>query len=636
MKKSVLTAFVFILTCLSPYHSQAVYYYGLWTGGTDANYLNVGMDLPTFTDLASQRIAQGLHVINVDTYLENGVRKWSAVWRSGTGANYVNVGLTLSEFSDLVNQRFSQNLRVIDILTYVDGRVRKYGGVWVSGSDANYVNVNLSLAEFTDLVNQRFAQNLRIVDIETYLESGVRKWAAVWRSGTDANYVNVDLSFSDFQNLEQQRRAQNLRLVDFETYEDAGVRKWAGVWRSGTSSSFYASRMDLEKLTAEARDGLAKDLRIIQIGSYDPVCGDACQNTLIMPTGFYDYGITATGLHCEGLPGSCPAPASGAVVYYHAPFDVSGSSRFVRLSAVEVPDRFLTLPFVNDQVKPRGIWRYSSGDWHHAADYSRDDADTFKVRAAAAGTVLHVGWDLWSGNTIVISHDVGGVADSYRTIYMHLRNGPLTDCDAAWSKTVPWMATVPDLSDELTAYRALLNSTGCPKTVADRNPDPANWGTASQTIQVTAGQTVFRGQFLAWAGQTGPGGNRGTSLNTHLHIFFARRDPVNDRWYFFDPYGIYGLPSCYPSGTTDPIATDCVRYPIAWEAGAPGYPVLPLDFKTVSARAGKELELSWEIPTAKLQYTTDLSARWTTIQSPPNPFRIPLSDNLKIFYRLIQ
>ncbi len=42
-----------------------------------------------------------------------------------------------------------------------------------------------------------------------------------------------------------------------------------------------------------------------------------------------------------------------------------------------------------------------------------------------------------------------------------------------------------------------------------------------------------------------------SSPNTHIHIFFARRDPADNKWYFFDPYGIYWPPDCYPdSGDT--------------------------------------------------------------------------------------
>src|SRR3712207_7605088 len=40
---------------------------------------------------------------------------------------------------------------------------------------------------------------------------------------------------------------------------------------------------------------------------------------------------------------------------------------------------------------------------------------------------------------LVMSHDVGGAQDTYRTIYMHMRNGATADCAAAWSVSEPYV-----------------------------------------------------------------------------------------------------------------------------------------------------------------------------------------------------
>jgi hypothetical protein len=307
----------------------------------------------------------------------------------------------------------------------------------------------------------------------------------------------------------------------------------------------------------------------------------------------------------------------------------------VRLSAVNVPNRFLTLPFTDSLVERRGIWRYGNGDWHHAGDYSRDDVKSFKVRASAPGTVIHVGWDVWSGNTVIVSHNVGGVTDAYRTIYMHLRNGPDTDAAAAWSQTIPWMSGNPDLADEMAAYKALLNGSGCPQNVAQRDPDPDYWGTDSQTIAVGVGQTVSRGQLLAYAGMTGPGGGRvAGQINTHLHIFWAYRDPSNDQWYFFDPYGIYALPDCYPAGITDALGGDCVRYPIAWLDGRPQYPNPQLDWKPLSIRGLNLLDLSWEQTGGILESSRSLNGPWTPVTTTTGITRVTVGTELQKFYRL--
>jgi murein DD-endopeptidase MepM/ murein hydrolase activator NlpD len=205
--------------------------------------------------------------------------------------------------------------------------------------------------------------------------------------------------------------------------------------------------------------------------------------------------------------------------------------------------------------------------YHHGVDYLRDDAASFLVEAAAPGHVVFSGWDPWSGNTIIVSQDVASRHDAFRTIYMHLRNGASHDCQMGWNTSVP-STSGTNLSD----YEQHLVSTGCTRDPSTRRLDPANWGNESDRVMVRVGQTVSAGTPLAHSGDTGPGGKRGAGgPNTHLHVFFAHRDPTNGQWYFFDPYGIYADPSCYPTAVTGKPNPLCAKYPVAWIGGAPRY-----------------------------------------------------------------
>jgi hypothetical protein len=139
----------------------------------------------------------------------------------------------------------------------------------------------------------------------------------------------------------------------------------------------------------------------------------------------------------------------------------------------------------------------------------------------------------------VMSHTVGGQKDAYRTIYMHLRNASTADCAAAWNSSVPLVQSMnkPTL---LASYQQHLTDTGCAQNPAQRNPDPDFWGDDSQAIdQTLLMKTISAGAVLGWAGCSGPGGqSKPGGPNTHLHIFWARRDPADNLWYFFDPYGL--------------------------------------------------------------------------------------------------
>jgi hypothetical protein len=565
-------------------------YTGVWMSASDAtdaqNQVSPGLDLNAFVQLANSNHTKGLALVNLRTYVESGARKWVGVWRAGTDANYFTVGLTGAALDSLATTRHGQGLTLIDLETYVDNNTRYWAGVWRAGTDANYYSRDLDLAAFTQLATTRHGQGLRLIDLETYLVGGVRKWGGVWRSGSDAEYFTVDLDADALHTLAAQRHSQGLTLVSLETYNQNGT-KFAGLWRGefGGIANYYNLGLDTEGLTGYTHSRHANGLTLVGVALCTSNCSTTCMNQAVMADNpatswqdSYNYGITATATHCNGAPGTCAAPAPGSVVYYRWLGLIEGTLRYLRTSATVGADQFLTLPFSDPAVVRRGTWLYSPGSWHHAIDYSRDDIGSFPIKSSAPGKVIHIGWDNWSGNTIVVSHDVNGVTDAYRTIYMHLRNGPLADCDAAWTKTVPV------LSGTLQAqYKTFLNATGCPQ-FGPRNPGATWWGTSADKIDTTLlGQTVARGQVIAHAGMTGPGGCGCTSgddpsyvwgggLNTHLHIFYARRDLTDNNWYFFDPYGIYAAPACYPTLTTDPVYTSCARYPVNWLGSQPQYP----------------------------------------------------------------
>jgi hypothetical protein len=454
-----------------------------------------------------------------------------------------------------------------------------YSGVFRAGSGGSGAWVGREWADFLKQWAAFEKQGYRLFDFETYVHNGKRVWSGLFKPGTYAPAAYIGRPWADFLKQWEAFEKQGYRLLDFESYVVGTQRLYAGVFSPGNDARGAWFGKEWENFVSQWHNFEKGGLRLTDLEIYEASCGSNCTDQLVMPACpgdpdcAYNYGITATSTHCEGRPGTCPSPGTGDRVLYRQPLLMNGDQRLIRLSAVDVKDQIFTLPFKQDSSMGKNGWRYSSGDWHHAIDYATSPKKSFDIVAAAPGRVIHIGWDLWSGNTIVVSHNVGRVTDAYRTIYMHLRNGAANDCDRAWDLTVPWLEAnnINGTSD----YKSYLNATGCTKIEANRDLDEDNWGKNSDTISTSLlGKTVTRGQVLAKSGETGPGGGRSPSgaVNNHLHIFFARRDPTDNRWYFFDPYGIYALPSCYPAGLTDSLNISCVRYPVAWKGGKPQYP----------------------------------------------------------------
>jgi hypothetical protein len=388
------------------------------------------------------------------------------------------------------------------------------------------------------------------------------------------------MSWNSFQLKWDELGDQNYRLIDMETYLSGNQRYYIGVWEAGSYNYYLWSGVDWENFVSKWAENAQNDLRLIDIEHFESTCSPtSCLNNGLLPDNTstpnresYNYGIETSPTHCNT--GPCPNPPTDTFVTYRWPNVVYGSTYYFRINLIyDAKDQIFRLPFSELAANMnRNGWLYSLGSWHHAIDYSKKGGGDFQVVAAAAGKVIHIGWDEWSGNTVVLSHNAGGETDVYRTIYMHLRDGADVDCASAWANTI----NSPDVSQaNEDLYKTFLAATGCPQNVNLRNPVAAQWGTDAQTISVSINQQVVAGTILGWAGSTGPGGcgcmGGGVGPNTHLHIFFAHRDSTDDLWYLFDPSGIYGYPSCYPSAVNGALPTSCTRYPVSWKNGSPGY-----------------------------------------------------------------
>jgi hypothetical protein len=284
----------------------------------------------------------------------------------------------------------------------------------------------------------------------------------------------------------------------------------------------------------------------------------ACHPEVLGPEP-YEQRVTATPLHCSKPAGQCGGNREESVAYVWPAKPLTRAPRIAFLKAV-MP--FLSPPVDDPAVRLLAGWLYEPGRWHMATDYGIDGTTSFTALAAAPGRVIFVGWDGFSGNTVIVSHDVGGAHDAYRTIYMHLRNGATHDCASSWSESV---SRAPQGSPMLAAYKAQLERTGCSEVPSARRPDPRFWGTDNDRMALDLlGQQVTAGAVLGKAGDTGPGGfATAEDPNVHLHVFFARRAPPDSAWVLFDPWGVYGVPSCYPSGVSR--GRSAQEFPSAWK-----------------------------------------------------------------------
>lgn len=554
-------------------------YTGVWRSGNSGTFMWAGVEWKDFKSKWQSLAGDNLRLTDIETYKVGNKRYYSGVWEEGKyGYALTPPGLDWKEFTAFWTEH-SKTLRLIDIEAYTEDGKRYYLGVFNEGSDGHYLT---PLGKDWKAFNEDWVTNsktLRLIDIETFKEGNKRYFLGVYRQGSGGHVLSpYGKNWKEFADYWDARAKENLRLIDVESYEENGKRIFLGVWRQGTDGYSLVHHVDFESLTSSYAEGNAHNLRLIDLETFNSECPAHCLNQALLPDDpansgreSYDYGIPRGKMHCEGNPDECRTPwIAGTNVTYRWPNLQVGGTAYLRNSVMfQKKDQIFRLPFkvASKDMRPIFGWMYESGSWHHAIDYWRQDQKTFEILAAAKGKVIYKGWDRWSGNTLVMSHDVGTKKDVYRTIYMHLQNGAEADCNISWDEPITWGTTQKDI-DAKNAYEDRLKNSGCPSKKADRNPTEEYWGKESHKIDENiVGKTFNAGERIAYAGRTGPGGQNAI----HLHIFFAQRDATTNEWYLFDPYGIYAYGDCYPSTVDGGSKNSCARYPVAWKNGKPGY-----------------------------------------------------------------
>jgi hypothetical protein len=529
-------------------------YGGIWLSGSGTQQLVLGETWNGFVNQWSALSGANMKLVDMEVYNDanDGSLRFNGVFRPGTFGHYLFSGFTWSQLTAKWDELSKQGYRLVNVETYVEGGVRKYAVVFHEGSDGYYL-WNADWNSFTAKWNE-LSGSMRLVDVEPYLDTdGVVKYIGVWRSGSGGHYLWT-ANWSGFTS--KYNELTGLQLTVFKTVTDnSGARSYVGVWRDKGSAQYLWSGVDKENFLAKNNELASGGLRLAGIVTYSGSCSSSCTNLVVCGCSGYNYMITGTSN------------------FYRNPVDTISGMKFARLSALSGNSQIFKLPFSDTSVKRINGWLYGTNSWHHAIDYSIDGKTSFAIKAAAAGVVEFIGWDTWSGNTVIVRHDSAEGTDTYRTVYMHVRNGPSNDCGLAWSKSIPSIS-----GSDLTNYKNHLIASGCAQDPALRNPNADHWGTNSQKIPVSVGQSVAQGQIIAYSGQTGPGGSLGggggSNTNNHLHIFFTRKDKTNNEFYFVDPYGIYGIPSCYPNPIVGPYPASqniCARYSILFKNGYPQY-----------------------------------------------------------------
>ena len=209
---------------------------GVWRASKD---IEVRTNVDSWSAMIAKRndmASSGFRLIELDSYVENGKRKFVGVFRYGADANKQGLSLLKSwdAFVDHRDALAAQGLRLADMLHYHDGVSDNFVGVFLPGAEEQELLNVTSWPFFSYMVQSHAANGLRLVDFETYIANGTRQYVGVFREGSGVQELVRVPSWSDFKAAWSSKSDDGLRLVDVDTLVVNGKREFVGVFRQGS------------------------------------------------------------------------------------------------------------------------------------------------------------------------------------------------------------------------------------------------------------------------------------------------------------------------------------------------------------------------------------------------------------------
>jgi hypothetical protein len=241
---------------------------GVYRAGNDG-YALWNSNWTQFQQNWTQASKQGLRLVSIDTFNDNGSQKFLGVYRSGSDTHDLVVGLDWNGFTAKWKQLSGSGLRLVSMTTYLENGHRRFAGAFRAGSDGYALFGNADWNTFSKEWATLSNQGLRLVNLTTWSDNGKRLFAGVYRAGADPYALWVGVDWQNFVSKWTQFSHQGLRLVDLVSYQENGQHLYAGVFRAGTDA--YALWLgNWTTFTANWQKESGQGLRLIDVAAVAP------------------------------------------------------------------------------------------------------------------------------------------------------------------------------------------------------------------------------------------------------------------------------------------------------------------------------------------------------------------------------
>ncbi|MFI0448441.1 serine hydrolase [Actinomadura sp. 6N118] len=215
-----------------------------------------------FGDAWTQAMNDGMRLVDQETYMLNGTRRFAGVWiKNVEGYGWASYrGMTEAQLATRLAEQRAAGRMPVDVDQYVTPDGVRYLAAWVQNADGLdwRFEYDLTSAEFATKFDQ-YKAAFRMLGVTSVRTGAGQRYAGIWvenRNRRDWSEYR-DMSAQTFANRWNRANDEGFRLVAFDRYETASGTRYAGVWRQNGDRPDWAPKGQIDTRVQRELDDTA-------------------------------------------------------------------------------------------------------------------------------------------------------------------------------------------------------------------------------------------------------------------------------------------------------------------------------------------------------------------------------------------
>jgi hypothetical protein len=198
------------------------------------------------------------------SFFVDGQLKIDAIFKKERIDTELVLGKSQSDFSNIRKQKRRNGMRLIDLEIYQQNGNYRWGGVFKSSNEETKYFTNFSKIDFEKKKSELKREGYQLYDVEIFRSRNGNRWSALWKKGSDGAYIPGVLKAPFIDSINSEAKLGR-RLIDVEYFVDKGRSLYLGIFEKTTKKSKFRSRSDYCKLTTNLNSFTREGYELIDL-----------------------------------------------------------------------------------------------------------------------------------------------------------------------------------------------------------------------------------------------------------------------------------------------------------------------------------------------------------------------------------